>query len=294
MILSTDESTARSRFLGHELRTRRRAAGLTLSDVATRMKLYASTLTRVEKGERGLTLTNLVTYLALCGVVGTEQQALLELARAREDQWWTCPHDGAGPDELPALWFTLKAADRVTCWHPGAVPELLQTDELAAWQLQSRHGATADVAARHAERTERQQEYVLGPSLRKLTFHLPESALRSLPVEDNVRSGQMAHLAMLIAEERVRIRVLPERLDHGVPAIGRFWLFGFRGHASTVCAQTEGVSVFAERAQDVQTYELSMKRLDALALSEQDSADLIAGLGEDHPAFRQHRPFLRG
>ncbi|HWC79865.1 MAG TPA: helix-turn-helix transcriptional regulator, partial [Pseudonocardiaceae bacterium] len=71
------ESTARSRFLGAELRTRREEAGWSALHLAQKMGWAASTVSRIETGERGATAVNLATYLALCGVVGEEQAALL-------------------------------------------------------------------------------------------------------------------------------------------------------------------------------------------------------------------------
>lgn len=274
----TRESSTRSRFLGTQLRERREAMGLTPLELARRIGWSASTVSRVESGERTVLLTGLASYLAVCGVLGAEQAELLELARAREDTWWTSPHDDMGPDELPALRYAAETANEVTCWHPGTLPEWTQAEAYGVWQLRSHHGAGADVAGLWTERLAR-QDILAWPQPKQITFYLQESTLRAIPAQGNVRDAQLAHLNTLIAQHRLHIRVVPGRLDHGLPAMGRFWLFAFAGFAPVVCAQSDLVSVFGEREQDVAKYESMLHRLDELALSEQDSAQLIEQLG---------------
>ena len=276
----TRESTARSRYFGAELRRRREAANWSALHLAQKMCWAPSTVSRLESGERGVTQVNLATYLSLCGVVGDEQAELLELARAKDDAWWTCAHDELEPDELPALWFTCGMANRATCWHPGGVPELLHTEEFGVWQIRSRYGTGAAAAELWAERLERQQ-MLYRPVRLSLTYYLQESALRSLPRDPDVRSGQMVHLAMVVGERRVKVRVVPARFDHLLPAMGRFWLFGFTGFAPVVCAQSDLVSSFGEREHDVAAYERILTRLDALALPPDESVELVVRIGDE-------------
>lgn len=281
------ESTARSRFLGAELRTRREEAGWSALHLAQKMGWAASTVSRIETGERGATAVNLATYLALCGVVGEEQAALLDLARGREEDWWVCAHDGRGPDELDPLWFSCATANRISCYYPGSVPELLQSEEFSAWQLRHRLGAEAGEADIDELLTVRlaRQQVLYRPVRCECVFYLHEPMLAAMPGPDPVRGGQLLHMAMLIGAGRVRIRVLPTGVDHEFPSVGRFWVLGFAGHAPVVCVQGDEVSVFGERAEDIAGYERIIGAMDELALSEAASAELIIRLA-DAPASR--------
>lgn len=282
------ESSARSRYLGAELRKRRERANWSALQLAQRVGWAASTVSRLESGERGVTPVNLATYLAMCDVVGNEQAALLELSRGREDGWWTCSHGDVLPDEVPALRFQQEAANRITCYHPGIIPELLQTEEYADWQL--RDHLSIEVAldlvdrlvVRVQERLDR-QHVLYERERRSWVFYLDENALRALPGDAAAGSGQLVHLAMLVEQQQARIRVIPTELVHLGAAIGRFWVFGFEAYAPVVCAQTDTISLFGERESDVAAYQRILDRLETTALSELDSLDLIVKLADEHP-----------
>lgn len=277
------ETSARSRYLGAELRARRETANLTALHLANRLGWAASTISRIENGERGATPTNLATYLTLCDVLGADQAGLLELARAREDERWSVPHGDRMPDEARALRYQQEQANRITCYHPGAIPELLQTEEIATLQVRHQAGAAAILpdllAGQVAARIDRQN--ILHEAGRSWVFYLDETTLRTLPGDPNIRSGQVAALAMLIGSGHIRVRVIPTHLAQAGVAVGRFWLFGFQDYAPVVCIQTDTISLFAEKEPDLVAYERILGRLDAIALSEHASTELIVRL-TDH------------
>lgn len=283
------ESSGRSRFLGAELRKRRENADLSALHLAQRIGWAPSTVSRIESGERGATPVNLATYLTLCDVLREEQAALVELARAREDERWVCPHGDLLPDESPALRFQQEQANRITCYHPGAIPELLQTSEVAALQLAHQTGMDLVLADRLRDRVAARlarQQILHQTGKRSWMFYLDEVTLRTVPGDHSVRSGQLVHLAMLIGQHQVRIRVLPAKLAQSNVAMGRFWLFGFAAYAPVVCTQTDTISLFAEREPDLVAYLRILDRLNALALPERDSRELIVRLADDQPTDR--------
>jgi transcriptional regulator with XRE-family HTH domain len=281
------KSTARSRFLGAQLRARREAASCSAQQIARKMGWVDSTISRIETGSGRVSAVNLVTYLSLCGVVGEEQLALLKLAENPEEDWWVCPHGSIGPDELDPLWFTCSTAYHITVHHPGSVPDLLQSREFSNWQLRARLGndvTREDLNALVQEQL-RRQEVLYRPAHCDWPFYLYESTLRAMPGSDEVRNDQLMHLTLLIAQRRVRIRVLPTGVDHRIPSVGgRFWVFRFAVHAPVVCVQGDAVSVFGEREADVAGYVDIVNRLDALALSDQQSAELIVDLANTERA----------
>ncbi|HWC79319.1 MAG TPA: helix-turn-helix transcriptional regulator [Pseudonocardiaceae bacterium] len=268
------KSTARSRFLGAQLRARREAAGWTQPQMARRMGWVATTISRIETGSGRVATTNLITYLAVCGIVGADQAALIALADGYLDDWWLCPHGAVGPDELSPLRFTCTTADSIAVYHPGSVPDLLQSQEFSCWL----HGPD-EVQARLGR-----QQVLYRRTPCDWTFYLPESLLHTLPGPPEVRGDQLMHLALLIMQHHIDIRVLPTGAEHQLSSVGgRFWLFGFADHQPTVCVQNDTVSMFGERDADVVVYQQIVRELDALALPDRQSADLILQLANAAP-----------
>ena len=80
---TTDSSpTIRRRELGGLLRTLRTERGWTVDQVAGRLQVSSSKVSRLETGQRGVTETDIHTLCDLYGVDAEHRQRLTELARA--------------------------------------------------------------------------------------------------------------------------------------------------------------------------------------------------------------------
>lgn len=125
---------ARARGLGAELAALRGRAALTTKQVADRTGLSATTINRIEKGNRRVTseeVAKLLVVYQLTGarVSGAQGDRLIDLARdiARPD-WFETSGSGL-PSQLIAFAAFESQATRITNVSPLLVPGLLQTAE---------------------------------------------------------------------------------------------------------------------------------------------------------------------
>ena len=270
--------TARSRYLGTRLRAQRETAGQTARSLATVLGWSLGTLHRLESGESAVAEADLRDHLDVCGTDQQIRTELLELARQREDPPWVVPHTRCDPDTVPGLTQQFDVARRVTCYHPGAIPLLLCTPGFVRVRAQ-RQGASARLLAEHLALIAR-HNLLDQRQERRWVFYLDEDTLRSIP---NIARRQWAHLAKLAASDTVSIRIIPTAEDTELPE-DRFWEFEPSHSLSSECHQTAERSVFREFGDDYVYRGRLQRQIDALALSDHDSTNLIHQLAQ--PARR--------
>ncbi len=139
------------KLLGSLLRQARADAGLTQDAVGHAVGVERSGVTRMEGGERSLTLATLGVWLDRCGVSGLAESGVRAM-------WRVARRHGDG-DEPVKTWFVgwtdaEVAAWTLRFWAPLIVPGLLQTErymyEVFRAFGQSHERATGAVAARMA------------------------------------------------------------------------------------------------------------------------------------------------
>ena len=124
--------TVRRRRLGSELRHLREAQSIKLEEVADRLGLAASTLSRIETGKAPTRTAYLSAMLDLYGVQDTVQrQTLTDMAReGHRKGWWT-----VWDDVLPtgfSVYVGLEAeAASLRVYEAQVVHGLLQTEDYA-------------------------------------------------------------------------------------------------------------------------------------------------------------------
>ncbi|MGB8995287.1 MAG: Scr1 family TA system antitoxin-like transcriptional regulator, partial [Pseudonocardiaceae bacterium] len=121
-------TSVRSRQVAAELRTSRERAGLSGAEVAKRMGMTPSTISRIETGNSGLQIEDVAALLGLYQVPASTRDELLDLVRRSEERGWWTRQPG-----LPQLWRSLidfeAKATRVQNYEALFVPGLLQTAE---------------------------------------------------------------------------------------------------------------------------------------------------------------------
>jgi transcriptional regulator with XRE-family HTH domain len=117
----------RRRRLGIELRQLREDAELTIEQVAARLEVSDSKISRIENGQVSATPRDVRDMATLYGVTGQRLENLKQLAReTREKPWWS-DYSDLQPD---AAAFEAEAST-LLMFAPMLVPGLLQTPDYA-------------------------------------------------------------------------------------------------------------------------------------------------------------------
>ncbi|MGH3991651.1 MAG: Scr1 family TA system antitoxin-like transcriptional regulator, partial [Pseudonocardiaceae bacterium] len=125
---SNPHTSVRSRQVAAELRAIRERAQLSGAEVARRLGMSPSKISRIETGNSGLQIEDVAALLGLYEVPASTRDELLDLVRRSEERGWWTRQPG-----LPKLWRSLidfeAKATRVQNYEALVVPGLLQTAE---------------------------------------------------------------------------------------------------------------------------------------------------------------------
>jgi transcriptional regulator with XRE-family HTH domain len=196
--------------LGRQLRQLRTERGLRLGDVADRLGVAASTLSRIETGKAPVRAGYLALMLDLYGVTDPagRQQLAVSARTGRRKGWW------AGCNHLLSVserqYLSLETtAGAVRAYAPALVPDLLQTKDYALAVIKaSRPGIRPADARELAAICMRRQDVLHRDGF---TFHavIDEPALHCAVGSAHVLAGQLRHLATCAASPAVTVQVVP-------------------------------------------------------------------------------------
>lgn len=277
-----NESTARGRELGAELRKRRKAAGWQTQELADKLGWSAAKVSRMETGVRGQSEVDVAVYLTFCKVLREELNELLDLARETDKGRWLRPHGERLPDELRTLIFHENTAASIHSYEPLLIPGLLQTEAytraLFTWAgLMPRDMIETRVRARL------DRQGLLRRSNSPLCFFfIHENALRSAVGSSNIMNEQLLQLVFLTSQSQCQIRVVPTKAGPHGGFSGAFQVMRFHEHRPVVCLENITTSLFVESPEDVDAYRRILARLAEIALDEGQSRDFLASLANDH------------
>lgn len=202
------------RRLGRLLTRFRKEANLTLDDAAQLLYLSRSGLSRLETGETKVNVHVLKSMLDLYEIGGDRWPALIEMAlHAREKGWW---HE-FGPNVAGAYVDFETEVEEILAVGVAMVHGLLQTADYTRALMRRFYEGRRD-SEDQVDRTvalgRARQERLDAERPLRLKVVLDEAVLlRPLGGED-VRAGQLAHLAEAVERPTVDIRVLPLSLAH--------------------------------------------------------------------------------
>lgn len=268
-------ATSRHR-LGNELRQLRQAWSLRLEDVAARLDIVPSTLSRIETGRAPVKSSYLTAMLDLFGVDKARRERLTERALdwQRMNWWADCGQ------LLPAHaghYLNLEAsASHVRLYAAHAIPGLLQTRSYAVAYLRAtRPELTADQVRKLTALQLRRQEQACARG-RRLRLIIDESALlRSIGARTML--GQLRCLVGVATDCAVTLQVA--ELARTRPVLTPdFAILSFAdpAEADVVCGTgVGGQVVITRRKADVQAANAAFTALGRTAASPEDSATLI-------------------
>ncbi|WP_433294750.1 helix-turn-helix domain-containing protein [Actinoplanes sp. CA-030573] len=277
-------STVPRRQVGRLMRRLREQAGISLMAAAEELEFSRARMYRIENGEVPVRKHDVIAMCTVYRATPRMTEVLLGLAQeSKAKGWWHAYGDVVPP------WFELyvgmeQAASRLRSYAPGLIPGLLQSREYAECVFERWGGP--EPAAAVAVRLERQSLLTrTRPAAPRLDAVLDEGVLRrAIPDRLGMRK-QLAHLVNVSTRPNVSVRVAPFAAGpHRAASSGPFTILDFPavGTASpeptTIYCESLTGALYLDKLTDVDVYESTWAELDATALSQPESDDLIRAI----------------
>jgi transcriptional regulator with XRE-family HTH domain len=268
--------TVRQRELGKRLRNLRNERNLTIEDVAQKLLISATKISRLETGTRP---PNPRDVRDLCRHYGLDDSAMGELMGlaqgAREQVWWTQYEDL----KLDPYLGLEQDAIAITSYTTYYLPALLQTEEYTRAVIKAiAPKMEAGIYEQRVEVRMRRQEVLAGDSPPRYRVLLDEAVLYRRVGGPAVMANQIDKILEAIDDRKATVQIVP--FDLGVPAAqdSNFVLleFGDKSDISPIVF-VEGLTGnhYLERKAEIDRYREAIEYLRDSALSPRDSVDHI-------------------
>ncbi|MGX1270608.1 helix-turn-helix domain-containing protein [Streptomyces phaeoluteigriseus] len=276
--------TVRRRRLGQELRKLREDKGMTAEQVADRLLVSQSKISRLENGRRSISQRDVRD---LCGVYEVEDQrivdSLMQMAKdSRQQGWWH-----AFGDVPYSVYIGLETdAASLRVYDPQVVPGLLQTRQYAETLIS---GALPETAATEIEkrvqvRMRRQERISAEGNPLRLWTVMDEAALRRIVGDKSLMRDQLEHLVEQSRLPHVTVQVIPFDMGAHPGLNGQYAILEFPDAADSSVVYIEGVTsdLYLEKPNDVQKYSVMYEHLRAQALNVDQSRQFIADIAKKY------------
>src|SRR5215475_4906654 len=277
--------TVRRRRLGSELRRLRESQSMKLEEVAERLGIAPSTLSRIETGKAPTRTAYLNSMLELYGVTEPSQrQVLREMAREGHRKGWWAVWDGVLPTGFGIMVGLEAEAASLRVYEAQVVHGLLQTEDYArAVMTTVRTLQTPEEIERLVELRMQRQDVLHRPDPLELWLILDEAVLRRMAGPSPVVLQQLEHLYEASQSPNVTLQIL--RFNTGLhPALGgSFAIIEFPERLDPDVVYTEGVTgqaYFEERDREVRAQAETFDLLRASALPPAESRLLVRSISE--------------
>jgi transcriptional regulator with XRE-family HTH domain len=277
--------TVRRRRLGSELRRLREGHSIKLEEVAERLGVAASTLSRTETGKAPTKSVYLTAMLEMYGVTDPAQrQVLVDMAREGHRKGWWSVYDDVLPTGF-GIYVGLEAeAAGLRSFEGEVVQGLFQTPDYARAILREVQVRDTDEQVERLVdlRMKRQEVLDRNPPL-DVWMILDEAVVRRTIGGPEVMRDQLARLVEESKKPNVTLQVLPFASGSHAGLRGPFSILEFPERADADVAYVESVAgiIYLEKEREVRTCAEAFDRLRAAALSPGQSSDLIFEAGKD-------------
>jgi transcriptional regulator with XRE-family HTH domain len=274
---ATGNPTIRRRELGALLRDLRNQRGWTAEQVAERLLVSPSKVSRLEKGQRGASARDIRDLCDLYGVDGEQRQRLMDLAsESKQRAWWQ-------PLGLPySTYVGLEAeATSISDYGLGIIPGLLQTADYARAVVRAAVPRwVPEIVEQRVEGRMARQQLLFSDRPPRFEAVVDESVLHRIVGSSSVMRAQLRHLLELSDLPTVTLRVIP--YDGGALPAGnnKFIILGFTRTTVPDVVFIEGLTgdLYLEDPHDVEVYNLTFRTLTDLAASPEVTRDIIASV----------------
>jgi transcriptional regulator with XRE-family HTH domain len=272
---------ASGRELGAKLGTLRQEEGLTVKQVADHLRCSAKKVRAMEANFRAGTLRDVRKLCDLYDVTSEpERNRMMRLAEESKQQGWWQSYELAYADYVGLE----EEAVTISGFQSSVVHGLLQTAEYAraghegAMPRLGSHKIDLQIKAKLTR-----QRILTRDSPPRFAAVLDEAALHRMAGGRQVMAAQLTKILEISALPNILVQVLPYELGAHPGVESNFTILELPSQTPGVVF-VEGLigSTYLERAEDLKRYREIFNQLQAIALSPEDTADLIASLSRSY------------
>ncbi|SCG55509.1 helix-turn-helix domain-containing protein [Micromonospora halophytica] len=280
-------STVPRRQLGRLLRQYRTEAGVTLDAAAEALEYSRQKIWRIECGMGPVRVLDVKAMCELYGVSAEMTEAMRGLATETKSKGWWHAYGDAVPS-----WFELyvgleSAAAHLRQYEETLIPGLLQTRQYALGLARLDRPSANEEERERAVEVRLQRQSLLTrrlPQPPRLDATLSEAVLHRTVGSRGVMIGQLTRLLEVAELPNVTVRVLPFAAGaHAGSVAGSFVILDFpatkggRAAPEPSVAYSESLTgaLYLDKPDELAAYRAAWKSLDALALDEAQSTDMI-------------------
>ncbi|GAA4214151.1 helix-turn-helix domain-containing protein [Actinocatenispora rupis] len=270
------EPGLRTQWLAQELRKLRSEAGLSMADIGAYIRRDQSTISRMEKGEIPIRVTDVLAYLDMGRINDTNRREMLkQLAHEIwRDGWWDGYTGDAAATLIDRLWVESRTK-RIRSYEM-LVPGLLQTKAHAEATMRAvEPDSRPEQIKRWLQIRLERQAILTADEPIDLNVIIDESVLHRPVGTRLTRRAQFEHLVELSERDNVEIRVLPYKAGAHTGMAGAFELMDLAQPFPTVgYVETQVGAIFVE-GKKVARLEAAYDHLLEAALDPRRSVALI-------------------
>jgi len=271
-------ASVRQRRVSAELRALRKARNLTCEQVAEALGWSTAKVSRMETGARGLYPDDVSAMLGYLRTPPELREELLALVRDGTTRNWI--QIGG---RLPTIWKRLiefeATAKALYNYEPLVIPGLLQTGDYARAVL---HAGTVKLSEAEIDQMVRtrlgRQAILSGFEAPKFSVIVDETVLHRPIGEPGVMTSQLHHLLNMMKRPNIHLCVVPLAAGAYAGLEGPMLILDFADQPTLVHLEVRGATGLLEEMPVIRRVKLAWQELLAVALSPEQSAQLIADL----------------
>jgi transcriptional regulator with XRE-family HTH domain len=272
---TTSSPTVRRRELGAWLRALRSERGLTAEQVADRLLVSASKMSRLEKGQRGASARDIRDLCDLYEVDDEQRQRLMELAReGKQRAWWQL----LGQPYSTYVGLEAEAAS-ISDYGLGVMPDLLQTPDYARAVA---HAAvpkwSPELVEQHVQGLLTRQQLLFLDGAPRFEAVIDESVLHRVVDSPAIMRTQLERLLELFDLPNVTLQVIPYGAGVRPAGNNKFVIlrFALPFVSDVVFVDSLTRDLYLEDPYDIEVYSTTFRTLTHLAASPDITQEIIA------------------
>jgi transcriptional regulator with XRE-family HTH domain len=272
----------RLRRTARTLREWREPTGWQSGEVAAKAGWSTAKQSRLENATQPITPADVMTLALLYDIAEPVRDKTFKATLAAQERgWWEQIEKEALAADVLSYVELESEASKVLVFKIDLIPGLLQTSEYAGAIARTALPAVSDEVVQHRvdARIRRQARIEDGAPL-PVAAVVTEAALRLLVGGSGVMRRQLGRLVSLSTLPTIDLRVIAAE-SGAYPAMGNaFSILSFAsGEPDVGYVELVEKGVYLEEPEDVETYTLTFAGLQEVALSPEDSVELISTIG---------------